>query len=83
VPPPAWSSWSRKAKAFKRDSDIGYALGLQAAASCKTSTRMPRLKPATATCAPMQAREMTGSGKAGSLDLHKAGQLHLGASYKF
>ena len=74
----------QESKGFKRDSDIGYALGLQAGilqdinqnASIEAGYRYLRTNAGT---------EMAphGAGKAGSLDLHSSGQLYLGASYKF
>ena len=80
---PVWSSWSRS-KGFKRDSNIGYALGLQAGilqdinqnASIEAGYRYLRTNAST---------EMAphGAGKVGSLDLHSSGQLYLGANYKF
>jgi opacity protein-like surface antigen len=74
----------QESKGFKRDSDIGYALGLQAGilqdinrnASIEAGYRYLRTNAST---------EMAphGAGKAGSLDLHSSGQLYLGANYKF
>ena len=74
----------QESKGFKRDSDIGYALGLQAGilqdinqnASIEAGYRYLRTNAST---------EMAphGAGKAGSLDLHSSGQLYLGAKYKF
>lgn len=74
----------QESKGFKRDSDIGYALGLQAGilqdinrnASVEAGYRYLRTSAST---------EMAphGAGKAGSLDLHSSGQLYLGANYKF
>ena len=74
----------QESKGFKRDSDIGYALGLQAGilqdinqnVSIEAGYRYLRTNAGT---------EMAphGAGKAGSLDLHSSGQLYLGASYKF
>ena len=73
-----------ESKGFKRDSDIGFALGLQAGilqdinqnASIEAGYRYLRTNAST---------EMAphGAGKAGSLDLHSSGQLYLGANYKF
>ncbi|OHC23409.1 MAG: hypothetical protein A3J71_19760 [Pseudomonadales bacterium RIFCSPHIGHO2_02_FULL_60_43] len=74
----------QESKGFKRDSDIGFALGLQAGilqdinqnASIEAGYRYLRTNAST---------EMAphGAGKAGSLDLHSSGQLYLGANYKF
>lgn len=74
----------QESKGFKRDSDIGYALGLQAGilqdinqnASIEAGYRYLRTNAST---------EMAphGAGKVGSLDLHSSGQLYLGANYKF
>ncbi|MCR4511015.1 hypothetical protein NUV66_17040 [Pseudomonas sp. 32.2.56] len=74
----------QESKGFKRDSDIGYALGLQAGilqdinqnASIEAGYRYLRTNART---------EMAphGAGKVGSLDLHSSGQLYLGANYKF
>ncbi|WXL27805.1 hypothetical protein WG219_10275 [Ectopseudomonas mendocina] len=71
-------------KGYKRDSDIGYAVGLQAGllqdinqnASIETGYRYLRTNAST---------EMAphGGSKAGSLDLHSSGQLYIGANYKF
>ena len=74
----------QESSGFKRDSDIGYAAGLQAGilqdlnqnASIEAGYRYLRTNAST---------EMAphGGGKVGSLDLHSSGQLYLGASYKF
>ncbi len=74
----------QESKGFKRDSNIGYALGLQAGilqdinqnASIEAGYRYLRTNAST---------EMAphGAGKVGSLDLHSSGQLYLGANYKF
>ncbi|WNF48545.1 outer membrane beta-barrel protein [Pseudomonas sp. SG20056] len=74
----------QESKGFKRDSDIGFALGLQAGilqdinqnASIEAGYRYLRTNAST---------EMAphGAGKVGSLDLHSSGQLYLGANYKF
>lgn len=74
----------QESKGFKRDSDIGYALGLHAGilqdinqnASIEAGYRYLRTNAST---------EMAphGAGKVGSLDLHSSGQLYLGANYKF
>ncbi len=74
----------QESKGFKRDSDIGYALGLQAGilqgigqnASIEAGYRYLRTNAST---------EMAphGAGKVGSLDLHSSGQLYVGANYKF
>ena len=74
----------QESKGFKRDSDIGYALGLQAGilqdinqnASIEAGYRYLRTNASTE-MAPHSA------GKVGSLDLHSSGQLYLGANYKF
>ncbi|MEO4046520.1 hypothetical protein AAFN46_05430 [Pseudomonas sp. CAU 1711] len=74
----------QESSGFKRDSDIGYAAGLQAGilqdlnknASIEAGYRYLRSNAST---------EMAphGGGKLGSLDLHSSGQLYLGANYKF
>lgn len=74
----------QESRGFKRDSNIGYALGLQAGilqdinqnASIEAGYRYLRTNAST---------EMAphGAGKVGSLDLHSSGQLYLGANYKF
>jgi len=74
----------QESSGFKRDSDIGYAAGLQAGilqdlnqnASIEAGYRYLRTNAST---------EMAphGGDKVGSLDLHSSGQLYLGASYKF
>ncbi len=69
---------------FKRDSDIGYAAGLQAgilqelnkSASLEAGYRYLRTNAST------EMAEHGGS-KLGSLDLHSSSQLYLGANYKF
>lgn len=71
-------------KGFKRDSDVGYAAGLQAGilqelsknASIEGGYRYLRTNAST---------EMTphGGNKLGSLDLHSSSQFYLGANYKF
>jgi opacity protein-like surface antigen len=71
-------------RGMKRDSDIGYAVGVQAGllqpitrnASIETGYRYLRTNAST---------EMAphGQGKAGSLDLHSSGELYLGANYQF
>ncbi len=74
----------QESKGFKRDSNIGYALGLQAGilqdinqnASIEAGYRYLRTNASTE-MAPHDG------GKVGSLDLHSSGQLYLGASYKF
>ncbi|MBK4532572.1 outer membrane beta-barrel protein, partial [Enterobacter cloacae] len=70
-------------KGFKRDSDVGYAAGLQAGilqdlsknASIEGGYRYLRTNAST---------EMTphGGNKLGSLDLHSSSQFYLGANYK-
>jgi opacity protein-like surface antigen len=74
----------QESKGFKRDSDIGYALGLQAGilqdinqnASIEAGYRYLRTNAST-------EMALHGAGKVGSLDLHSSGQLYLGANYKF
>lgn len=71
-------------KGFKRDSDVGYAAGLQAGVlqdvgkntSLEAGYRYLRSNAST---------EMTphGGSKLGSLDLHSSSQFYLGANYKF
>lgn len=68
----------------KRDSDIGYAAGLQAGilqnlsqnASIEAGYRYLRSNASTEVAA-------HGGGKLGSLDLHSSSQAYVGASYKF
>ncbi len=74
----------QESRGFSRDSDIGYAIGLQAgviqdinaSTSVEAGYRYLRTNAST---------EMSphGAGKAGSLDLHSSSQLYLGANYKF
>ena len=74
----------QESSGFKRDSDIGYAAGLQAGilqdlnqnASIEAGYRYLRTNAST------EMAPHDGS-KVGSLDLHSSGQLYLGASYKF
>lgn len=74
----------QESKGLKRDSDIGYAIGLQAGllqdindnASIEAGYRYLRSNASTEMAA-------HGGGKLGSLDLHSSGQLYLGANYKF
>jgi opacity protein-like surface antigen len=71
-------------KGYKRDSDVGYALGLQAGllqdinqnASIEAGYRYLRTNASTDMAAHGQA-------KAGSLDLHSSSQMYVGANYKF
>lgn len=74
----------QESRGFSRDSDIGYAIGLQAgviqdinaSTSVEAGYRYLRTNAST---------EMSphGAGKAGSLDLHSSSQLYLGANYTF
>jgi opacity protein-like surface antigen len=74
----------QESSGFKRDSDIGYAAGLQAGilqelnqnTSIEAGYRYLRTNAST---------EMAphGGGKVGSLDLHSSSQVFVGASYKF
>lgn len=74
----------QESKGYKRDSDVGYAVGLQAGllqdinqnASIEAGYRYLRTNASTEMAA-------HGAPKAGSLDLHSSGQLYLGANYKF
>ncbi|MCU1716843.1 hypothetical protein [Pseudomonas sp. 5P_3.1_Bac2] len=71
-------------RGMKRDSDVGYAIGLQTGllqpitrnASIETGYRYLRTNAGT---------EMAphGQGKAGSLDLHSSGELYLGTNWQF
>ena len=74
----------QESKGFSRDSDIGFAAGLQAGilqelnsnTSIEAGYRYLRTNAST---------EMAphGEGKAGSLDLHSSSQLYLGANFAF
>ncbi|WP_028238245.1 outer membrane beta-barrel protein [Stutzerimonas azotifigens] len=74
----------QESSGFRRDSDIGYAVGLQAGilqqlsskASIEGGYRYLRTNAST---------EMVphGAAKAGSLDLHSSAQFYLGANYAF
>lgn len=74
----------QESSGFKRDSDIGYAAGLQAGilqnlnknVSIEAGYRYLRTNASTEV-APH------GGSKLGSLDLHSSSQAYLGASYKF
>lgn len=71
-------------RGYKRDSDVGYAVGAQAGvlqnigknASIEGGYRYLRTNAST---------EMSphGGSKAGSLDLHSSSQIYLGANYRF
>ena len=74
----------QESSGYKRDSDIGYAIGAQAGvlqnigknASIEGGYRYLRTNAST---------EMSphGGSKAGSLDLHSSSQIYLGANYRF
>ncbi|CDF83132.1 outer membrane protein [Pseudomonas sp. QL9] len=74
----------QESRGFKRDSDVGYAIGAQAGvlqdigknASIEGGYRYLRTNAST---------EMSphGGSKVGSLDLHSSSQIYLGANYRF
>ncbi|MDH1263381.1 outer membrane beta-barrel protein [Pseudomonas sp. GD03944] len=71
-------------KGLKRDSDIGYAAGLQAGIlqNLNSNTSIEAGYRYLRTNAGTEVAPQGGS-KVGSLDLHSTSQLYLGANYKF
>lgn len=74
----------QESRGFKRDSDIGYAIGAQAGilqnvgkkASIEGGYRYLRTNAST-------QMSPHGGSKVGSLDLHSSSQIYLGANYRF
>ncbi|WP_263146438.1 hypothetical protein [Pseudomonas sp. RIT-PI-AD] len=75
---------SQNASGYRRDSDIGYAVGLQAGILQKVADNFSveggyRYLRSNAS---VEVKDHDGA-KAGSLDLHSTGQAYLGANYYF